>query len=60
MTRRTTSTLVETAISAAVASGRPFTAIEVRSGGVVRILFGEPDKGADKEVTCDEAFGVSD
>jgi hypothetical protein len=60
MTRRTTSTLVETAISAAIASGRPFTAVEVQSGGVVRILFSEPDKGAEREVTCDDIFGVSD
>lgn len=56
--RRTTPTLVETAIKGAQSAGLPFTAVEVRGGGVVRILLDvSADAGDQSEGnSCDVIF----
>ena len=56
--RRTTPALVPAAIEGAQKAGKRVLAADVRSGGVVRVFFVDPDTvncSADKN-TCDDVF----
>ncbi|PYG30357.1 hypothetical protein [Pelagimonas varians] len=56
--RRTTPQLVQTAIEGAKRAGLPVSAVEVRGGGIVRILVGEVENttNASEAKTCDAIF----
>ena len=56
-TRRTTPSLVTTALEGANKAGKRVIAADVRSGGVVRIFFVEPGKAQiGEDTTCDDIF----
>ena len=58
--RRTTPAMITKAISAVESSGLSVSAVEVHTGGLVRILVNNKpaDVQDEKELSCDEIFNV--
>lgn len=56
---RTTTSLIKSALAGAAEAGLTVRAADVRSGGVIRLYFVDPETSgvSDGGNTCDDAFG---